>query len=82
MQETRVETGEVIYRESDPGDSLYVLTEGEVEVVRTVGGGEVRLAVLSKGAIFGEMAVIRDQPHSTTVRVVKDAALIPVPKRS
>ena len=80
MQETRVETGEIIYRESDPGEALYVLTEGEVEVVRTVGGSEVRLAILSKGAIFGEMAVIRDQPHSTTVRVVKDASMITVPK--
>jgi PPM family protein phosphatase len=57
------EPGERIIREGDPGDGLYVLLEGCVEVTR--GGSE--LAVLGSGTHFGEMALLNERPRSATV---------------
>lgn len=76
VRERRFEAGETVYREGDPGDALFVVTEGKVEVLREVGDEEVRLAVLEKGSIFGETGVIRDQPRSTTVRALEDSLMV------
>ncbi|HJN59682.1 MAG TPA: cyclic nucleotide-binding domain-containing protein, partial [Alphaproteobacteria bacterium] len=53
--ERQIEAGGLIYREGDPGDAVFVIQEGEVERLRETNGEVVRLAVLSRGAIFGEM---------------------------
>ncbi len=47
--------GEVIFREGDPGASLFVLTAGEVEVLNHHRGAEKVMAVLAAPAAFGEM---------------------------
>jgi CRP/FNR family transcriptional regulator len=65
--------GEVIIRQGEIGDCMYVVQEGKVEVVREGGAGEVRLAVLESGAIFGEMALIERQERSATVRALGEA---------
>jgi CRP-like cAMP-binding protein len=80
MQERRYTAKETIYREGDPGDAMFIIKEGEVEVLRKVGGENARLAVLPKGAIFGEMAVLRDLPRSTTARAVCPVCLVVLPK--
>ena len=80
MKERQIEAGEVIYREGDPGDAVFVVRMGEVEVSRTVSGQLVRLAVLCNGAIFGEMGVLRDRTRSTTVRAIGPVTLLAIPK--
>jgi hypothetical protein len=80
MQERRFAAKETIYREGDPGDAMFIIQEGEVEVLRQVGGENARLAVLAKGAIFGEMAVLRDRPRSTTTRALGPVRLVVLPK--
>ena len=79
MQERRYAAGETVYNEGDPGDTMFIIKEGEVEVLREVGGGNTRLATLSRGAIFGEMAVLRDQPRSTTTRALGPVCLVVMP---
>lgn len=79
MKERRVSAGEVIYREGDPGDAVFIITEGKVEVRRLVDGKPVRLAVLGSGAIFGEMGVIRSKPRSTTVTAMDKVTLMAIP---
>lgn len=59
--------GEVIFRQGDLGDSLYVIAAGEVEVSREERSG-VPLAVLPPGACFGEMALIDREDRSATAR--------------
>ena len=49
--------GEAIVRQGDTGDCMYVVQRGTVEVVRETPEGEVRLAVLGEGDVFGEMAL-------------------------
>lgn len=60
--------GEVIFREGDPGASLFVLTAGEVEVLHAHGGAEKVIAVLAAPAAFGEMALVDREARSATVR--------------
>ena len=58
-----------IVREGDVGDRLYIVKEGEAEVVaRGDGEKEVTLATLSKTDYFGEIALLRDVPRTATVR--------------
>lgn len=78
MKETNFRAGEIIYREGDPGDAVFILTKGEIEVLRDVDGKPVRLAVLRTGAIFGEMGAIRSKPRSTTVRTMGDVTLMTI----
>lgn len=80
MQEQRYTAGETVYNEGDPGDAMFIIKEGEVEVLRAVGGEHTRLATLAKGAIFGEMAVLRERPRSTTTRALGRVCLVVLPK--
>ncbi|MBT3171851.1 MAG: cyclic nucleotide-binding domain-containing protein [Rhodospirillaceae bacterium] len=80
MKERQVEIGGVIYREGDPGDAVFILQEGEVEILRQARGEDVRIAVLHQGAIFGEMGVLRDKPRSTTVRALSNTGMIVLSK--
>ena len=59
-------SGEVIFREGEAGNRLYLIVEGEVRISREVpGSGEEALAVLKPGALFGEMAVFDRSERST-----------------
>jgi CRP/FNR family transcriptional regulator, cyclic AMP receptor protein len=65
-REERFNSGEYIFREGESGSRLYLIVEGEVRISRTIpGSGEEALAVLKKGAMFGEMAVFDRSERST-----------------
>ena len=73
------EPGQVIFREGDRGDWLYVVTEGEVEVVRSSEDGEeTSLRRLGRGECFGEIALVSDRPRSATVRAVSASNVLAV----
>ena len=61
--------GDVVFREGDAGDALFVLAKGEVEVVANgVGADPLPLALLSAPEAFGEMSLIDREVRSATVR--------------
>jgi NADH dehydrogenase len=63
------EKAEVIFRQGDRGDRLYVIVNGEVEILREdAGRPPAVLARLGPGECFGEMALVSDQPRMATVR--------------
>lgn len=64
--------GEVIFREGDMGDALYVVVRGRVDVRK---GGE-RLAELGPQEVFGEMAVLDASPRSASAVAVEDTDVL------
>ena len=57
----RVPRGKYVFREGEPGASMYVIVEGKVRISRQLPGmGEEALAILEPGAAFGEMAVVEE----------------------
>jgi NADH dehydrogenase len=63
------EADEVVFRQGDLGDRLYVIVDGEVEVLREDSGREpTPVARMGAGECFGEMALVSDQPRTATVR--------------
>ncbi|WP_423065333.1 Crp/Fnr family transcriptional regulator [Devosia sp. CN2-171] len=63
---------ELIAQGRNAGGSIMVLKEGEVEVIRD---GRFVSTIKQPGAIFGEMSVLLERPHSATVRAVTDVQL-------
>lgn len=63
---------ELIAQGGQAGGNIMVLKEGEVEVLRD---GKFVSTIKQPGAIFGEMSVLLDRPHSATVRAVTDVQL-------
>ena len=59
--------GEVIFKAGDPGDCAYVIMEGEVEILSVVDENSV-VSVLQLNQIFGELALLNDEPRSATLR--------------
>ena len=60
--------GEYLCREGELGDELFVLVEGEVEVSKQVDGAPRVLRTLCSGEHLGELAILREQPRSASVR--------------
>jgi CRP/FNR family transcriptional regulator, cyclic AMP receptor protein len=62
----RWESGEYIFHEGEQGNRLFIIVEGSVRISRQIpGAGEEALAVLQRGALFGEMAVFDKSERST-----------------
>jgi len=69
IRRAHFEPDEIIFREGDRGDVLYVLVDGEVEVTKRVPGqGDAVLRRLRPGECFGEIALVSEQARSATVR--------------
>jgi CRP/FNR family cyclic AMP-dependent transcriptional regulator len=75
-------SGEYIVRQGEVGNCMYVIQDGEVEVVRANGDETVQLAVLKNGDFFGEMAIIEKEVRSADVRAKGNARVLTIDKRS
>jgi CRP/FNR family cyclic AMP-dependent transcriptional regulator len=71
-----VRAGEVIFREGDAGNTMFVLRAGRVRITRQVRGGEKTYATLGPGEFFGEMAILNGKPRSATARAVEEVTLV------
>jgi CRP-like cAMP-binding protein len=69
-------TGTHLFHEDDHSRELYILQSGRVRVYRTIGGRDVDLAVLTKGAVLGEMALIDGKPRSASAVACEDTSAI------
>ena len=78
--EQHLEPGEAVFDQGDLGDRVYVIREGECEVLRDEGGTDKQIAVLRSGEYFGEMAVLSDLSRNATVRALLPTNVLVIPK--
>ena len=72
IEEVSFKKGQDIFKEGDPGEAMYGISQGAVLVHR----GNTELAVLRNKEYFGEMAVLDNEPRSATVTALKDTTLL------
>lgn len=68
--------GEVVFKEGEMGDKMYIIQTGKMKVMTKVKDIEKTLAILQPGDFFGEMAVIDKGPRSATVVATEDSRLV------
>jgi putative ABC transport system ATP-binding protein len=72
-----VAAGDVLFEQGTMGDLIYVVSEGELEIIRELaGGGEELLKVATRGEYFGEIGPLFHLPRSATVRARTDAKVV------
>lgn len=83
LRERRLQKGEVLFREGDRGDELYLIRAGTVVISKPVlGRVEQVLARLGPGEFFGEMSLFDQAPRSATVQAETDALLLCLDRQS
>lgn len=73
-----LKTGDVVFKEGDPGNTMFVIRKGKIRITKRVRGGEKTFAVLGPGEFFGEMAILNGEPRSATATAAEDAMLLEV----
>jgi serine/threonine-protein kinase len=72
--------GTVIIREGDTGDAAYMIVAGHCRAYRTVGSEQETLAVMEPGDVFGEMALLLEEPRAATVEAMDPVTLLVLDK--
>lgn len=62
--------GAVLFREDEPGDTMFVIQQGQVRITKTGREGPKTLAVLGPGEFFGEMAILNSKPRTATAEAL------------
>ncbi len=75
-------SGEQVVRQGDEGNCMYVVQAGKLEVLREEHDGNVRVAVMNAGDIFGEMSIFEREVRSATVRALGEARVLTVDKKT
>jgi NADH:ubiquinone reductase (H+-translocating) len=68
IQNQHFEAGDVVFQQGDLGDSVYVIEEGECDVLQEQDGSQKLLATLKAGDYFGEMALLSDKSRNATIQ--------------
>ncbi len=77
MNSSRLERGDILFREGDQGDTLYVIGEGKVKLGRTSADGRENLiAILGPGEMFGELSLFDPGPRTMTATAVAETQLM------
>src|SRR5215212_220419 len=77
MAETvSIPAGQLVLQEGEPGDALYVVLDGELEITKRQGGQDILLAVSRAGEFLGEMPLLEQTPRSASVRTLRESRLL------
>jgi CRP-like cAMP-binding protein len=74
--------GEIITRQGEVGDCMYVIQQGQVQVLVENDGVETPLRIAKEGEFMGEMAIFDRKERSATLRAVGEARLLTVDKKN
>jgi len=73
--------GEIIFKEGDEGDRMYVVQSGKVQITKKTASGNISVATLEDGEIFGEMALFDRLPRSATAVAAGEARILSIDKK-
>jgi sigma-B regulation protein RsbU (phosphoserine phosphatase) len=74
--------GHLLFEEHAPGDTLYLIMDGEVQISRTFQNGERRvIRQMGPGEFFGEMALLEDKPRSARVSTLTPTTFLAVTRQ-
>ncbi|HSV03008.1 MAG TPA: Crp/Fnr family transcriptional regulator [Phenylobacterium sp.] len=74
-------SGALLCQAGDPGDAVFLILDGEIEIRTSLGGGrDVRFVAFGRGALIGEMAVIDGGPRSTDMAATRRSRLWRIPR--
>lgn len=68
--------GRFIFHEGDLGTEMYIIHEGQVEILQETVVGQRQIAVLERGDFFGEMSILEELPRNAAARAVTDVKII------
>ncbi|HET9947578.1 MAG TPA: cyclic nucleotide-binding domain-containing protein, partial [Longimicrobiales bacterium] len=71
-----VEAGEHVFEEGERGDHFYVIVRGCIELRKSAGKDQKKLAVLRAGQAFGEIALLNQTPRSASAYAVEDTYML------
>ncbi|MCB0364861.1 MAG: Crp/Fnr family transcriptional regulator [Bdellovibrionaceae bacterium] len=75
----KLKKGEILFREGDPSDAMYVIKTGRIAITKAKGASEITLAELVAGEMLGEMAFFDNKPRSAGAMAAADAEVIALP---
>ena len=82
-RERHFSDAQVIFQEGDPGDGMYLVRTGAVQISALVSKDQRQvLTKLPPGEVFGEMAVLDDQPRSASASAVGDTSVFFIPRET
>src|SRR6185312_4669530 len=70
---------DILFREGDPSDAMYVIKSGRIAITKAKGSGEIVLAEKKAGEMLGEMAFFDDKPRSAGAKAIADSEVIQLP---
>jgi CRP-like cAMP-binding protein len=74
--------GQTLFHQNDTGESLFIIRQGQVEVLASHNNGpEAKVATLKSGDFFGEMSALTGQPRTATIRAVTPLACVEINKQ-
>ena len=74
--------GELIVRQGEVGNCMYVVQSGKLEVLREEHDGIVRIGIMEVGEFFGEMSIFEHEVRSASVRALGEARVMSIDKRT
>lgn len=73
--------GDVLFREGEPGEIMFVIQSGAVRITKDIDGEQKSLAVLGPGEFVGEMAILNAKPRAATATVVEPTRCLVIEAR-
>ncbi|HSL47444.1 MAG TPA: cyclic nucleotide-binding domain-containing protein [Candidatus Deferrimicrobiaceae bacterium] len=77
-----LEPGETLFSQGDPGDCMFVIQEGRVEIVIDQGGRPIKIADRAAGECVGEMALFEREVRMATVRAMERTRVLTVDRKN
>ncbi len=81
-QRMTYEAGDLIFRQDDTSEALYVILDGTVDVIREAPTGRVRLAQIGEGNMFGETGVLCDQRRTASIEAATPVTVLQIDRHT